>query len=290
MDESLFDHPGLDDSDFLAYMLELMPEAVRGKWLKGLANHLVGRWEKRGSADDLDRAIELLEKALVTFPIVSGEYAWCLEGLDEVLTKRFRTTGSLDDLNRMLELNENALASTPVSHSNYPLYLDNLSTVLRSRFEAIGSTDDLNQAISMAQRAVTIAPQNNDLGSARHTISSNNAELEKLRSITTLDQVFESLSRATYESRPDRSKYLFQLSLTLQRRFEKERSIDDLNQAIIAAEQAVACTPTDHPNHVLYLNYLCQTFRNRFELEGGIDDLNQAIEIWEQAVTPTHEI
>lgn len=290
MDEGLFDHPGLDDRDFLVYMLELMPEGLRGRWLKGLANHLMGRWEKRGSAEDLDRAIELLEQALGTIPIVSGEYAWCLEGLVEVLRKRFEIHGSLDDLRRVIELNENALASTPVTHLNYTLYLDNLSTALLSRFEATGSMDDLDKAVAMSQRAVAIAPQNNDLGGERHTVSSSHVDLERLKSITTLDQTLESLSRITYETQPDRRKYLIQLSLTLKRRFEKTRSIDDLNQALVATEKAVACTTSDHPKHTLYLNYLCQLFRNRFELQGGIDDLNQAIAIREQAVTFTREV
>jgi tetratricopeptide (TPR) repeat protein len=290
MDESLFDHPGLDDRDFLAYMLELMPQGVRGKWLKGLANHFVGRWEKRGSAEDIDRAIELLEQALVTFPVISGDYAWCLEGLDDALRKRFGTTGSLDDLQRVLELNEKALDSTPISHSNYHLYLNNVSTVLLSRFEATDSMDDLNRVITMAQRAVATAPQNDDPGNVKHIVSSSTAELEMLKSVTTIDQVFESLSRATVEPQPDRPNYLIQLSLALQRRFEKTRSIDDLNQATIATEEAVACTMPDHPKRALYINYLCQTLRNRFEIKRGIDDLNQAIAIWEQAVIPTHVI
>jgi CHAT domain-containing protein len=81
--------------------------------------------------------------------------------------------------------------------------------------------------------------------------------------------------------------YLADLGNALQARFGRTGSIDDLNQAITAGQQAVDITPPDHPNLPGLLSNFGIALRARFERTGSLDDLNQAITTGQQAVDTT---
>lgn len=86
-----------------------------------------------------------------------------------------------------------------------------------------------------------------------------------------------------------RAKLYGLVANALQLRFEKTRSLDDLDRAIRENEKAVASTSADHLDHAIYLSNLGNLLRTRFEETGSMDDLNQAIVIAEQAVALTAE-
>lgn len=72
------------------------------------------------------------------------------------------------------------------------------------------------------------------------------------RVITTNERVIAS----TPENHPHRALYLNSVVNTLQSRFERTNSMDDLDWATTTSEQAVASTPDDYPNHPIRLNNL----------------------------------
>jgi tetratricopeptide (TPR) repeat protein len=76
----------------------------------------------------------------------------------------------------------------------------------------------------------------------------------------------------------------------LERRFERTRRLEDLEEAIRQAEQAVAATLDDHPNLVGRPNNLGNKLTRWFEQSGRLKDLEKAIRRAEQAVaaTPDH--
>jgi tetratricopeptide (TPR) repeat protein len=70
-------------------------------------------------------------------------------------------------------------------------------------------------------------------------------------------------------------------------RYERTRSLVDLNRAVGAADEAVKATPLDHPDRASCLNNLGKGLGMRFERTGAMDDLNHAIEATDEAVKTT---
>jgi hypothetical protein len=60
--------------------------------------------------------------------------------------------------------------------------------------------------------------------------------------------------------------------------------MDDLDQAIMTMEHAVASTPDDHPDRAGRLNSWGVALQRRFERTGSMGDLDRAITMKEQAV------
>jgi len=63
--------------------------------------------------------------------------------------------------------------------------------------------------------------------------------------------------------------------------------MDDLNDAVDVARQAVDITPLDHPDRARRLNNLGNRLSHRFERTGSTDDLNDAVDVARQAVDAT---
>ena len=279
------DAPWLDDMAFHKFMSEMSPAASRGKYFIDTAVRLVKRWERRGSVEDLNRAIELLEQALLAIDVYTDEYAWCLDCLDKALTRRYGITKSIDDINRIIDLNETAAVSVTAGHVHYPTYIYNLSIGLKSRFEEAESMDDLDRTITTAQRAVEFIPH--DVEASGQLDSSSNmtqAGLEILSSRISIDQASDMLIQSgSPQVRPTREEALIHLSTILRTRFEMARSMDDINRSIAAAEEAVARLPHDHHNRVRYLFIYAAVLGHRFDRTGAIEDLNLIIGCREQA-------
>jgi hypothetical protein len=69
----------------------------------------------------------------------------------------------------------------------------------------------------------------------------------------------------------------------LGRRFEWNGRMEDLEEAIWRAEQAVTATPYNHPNLAGKLSNLGNMLVRRFERSGLLADLEEAIRRLEQA-------
>ena len=79
------------------------------------------------------------------------------------------------------------------------------------------------------------------------------------------------------------------LGSNLQRQYEREGSIEDLENAIRVARQAVDVTPEDHPDLAAILNSLGVTLGRRYERTGKMEDLEEAIQVARQVVDVTPE-
>ena len=73
----------------------------------------------------------------------------------------------------------------------------------------------------------------------------------------------------------------------LSRRFERTRSINDLNYAIDVASMAVDATPQDYLDQAIILSNLRAHLRRRFERTGSMVDLNRAVDVASTAVDAT---
>ncbi|KAL8364968.1 hypothetical protein RB595_003992 [Gaeumannomyces hyphopodioides] len=211
--------------------------------LGAMLGSLLGRrFERTGSMDDLNRAVEVANMAVDATPQNHPDRAGRLNSLGNQLGRRFGRTGSMDDLNRAVEVANMAVDATPQNHPDRAGRLNSLGNWLGRRFERTGSMDDLNRAVEVANMAVDATPQNH----------------------------------------PDRAGRLNNLGNQLGRRFERTGSMDDLNRAVEVANMAVDATPQNHPDRAGRLNSLGNRLGRRFERTGSIDDLSRALSSYKE--------
>ncbi|WP_327000691.1 CHAT domain-containing protein [Dactylosporangium sp. NBC_01737] len=75
----------------------------------------------------------------------------------------------------------------------------------------------------------------------------------------------------------DRPRCLSGLSNLLRRRFEHTGAAEDLDRAVVHADEAVRGTPPQHVHRAAYLAHLANALHGRFEYAGATGDLDQAI-------------
>jgi len=71
------------------------------------------------------------------------------------------------------------------------------------------------------------------------------------------------------------------------KRYERTGKMEDLEEAIQVARQAVDVTPEDHPDLAERLNNLGNRLESRYERTGKVEDLEEAIRVARQAVDVT---
>lgn len=91
---------------------------------------------------------------------------------------------------------------------------------------------------------------------------------------------------ATDPNDPERGPMFHQLAVTFIERHKKFLLLDDLENAILAGEQAVV-TPSEHPHWIVAAGNLGYCYLVRFHWLGGLDDLEKAIRKNEQVVAAT---
>ncbi|EJT69155.1 hypothetical protein GGTG_13264 [Gaeumannomyces tritici R3-111a-1] len=137
------DHP---DRTRRFQILDMMSARMSQRAMLG---SLLGtRFERTGSMDDLNRAVEVANMAVDATPQNHPNRAGWLSNLGNHLGRRFERTGPMDDLNRAVEVANMAVDATPQNHPDRAAMLYNLGNWLGTRFERTGSMDDLNRALS----------------------------------------------------------------------------------------------------------------------------------------------
>ncbi|KJZ70853.1 hypothetical protein HIM_09767 [Hirsutella minnesotensis 3608] len=107
----------------------------RAAQLSNLGTWLGTRFDRTGSMDNLDRAVEVADMAVAATPQDHPDRAARLNNLGCILGMRFERTGSMEDLDRAVEVADMAVAATPQDHPDRAARLSNLGTWLGTRFE-----------------------------------------------------------------------------------------------------------------------------------------------------------
>ncbi|RYP43130.1 hypothetical protein DL770_011836 [Monosporascus sp. CRB-9-2] len=106
------------------------------------------RFERTGSMDDLNRAVDVADMAVDATPQDHPDRASMFNNLGNLLGRRFERTGSIDDLNRAVDVADMAVNATPQDHPDRAAIFNNLGNLLSSRFERTGSMDDFNRTLT----------------------------------------------------------------------------------------------------------------------------------------------
>ena len=75
------------------------------------------------------------------------------------------------------------------------------------------------------------------------------------------------------------------LANTLHIRYKQLGGIDDLNEAIVLARDALSLCPPGHPARSMSLSNLADHLSSRYDKLGGIDDTNEAIVLTQEALS-----
>lgn len=184
--------------------------------LRDLATHLSLQFQRQGSIDDLNRAIEVATRAVDALPQDHPDVVTNCINLGSFFDMRFDQTGSMDDLNHAIDFATKGVNGLSPNDPKRPISLSNLGYSLGKRFEQTGQENDFETAIDLTTQAVDIMPRNY----AHNTLCLSNA------------------------------------AHCLGRQFEGTESMDDLSCAIKFASRAVDEMPPSYPTRAAVLSNL----------------------------------
>jgi hypothetical protein len=97
--------------------------------------------------DDLNRAIEMTNRAVAATPLDHPDRARWLNNLGTWLGTRFQRTEMMNELNRAVEVTDMAVEATPLNHPDRATYLGDLGLWLYTRFRWTGAREDIDRSI-----------------------------------------------------------------------------------------------------------------------------------------------
>ncbi|KAH0558763.1 hypothetical protein GP486_004594 [Trichoglossum hirsutum] len=209
--------------------------------LNGIAASLSREYQRTGSLDQLQKAIDQGEEAISSTPRDHTSRASMLANLCGFFASRFERTGDLNDLQNAIDRGEEAVSVSHYKHPDIVAGLNNLATPYARRYRRTGEIDDLQRAIDRLEEAVVVTPVDN----------------------------------------PDQAVTLNNLGTLLGMRFERTGAMGDLERAIEVADMAVAATPVDHPDRAGWLNNLGILLGTRLERTGGQTDVERSLSSFE---------
>ncbi|MFF7174775.1 CHAT domain-containing tetratricopeptide repeat protein [Streptomyces pseudovenezuelae] len=96
--------------------------------------------------------------------------------------------------------------------------------------------------------------------------------------------LWQRIAQATPTDDPNRPGRLTNLGHALQARFGRTGSLEDLDTAIAAMQEALETAPASHPDRAMMLSNSGDALRLRFEQTGSLEDLDTAIAAMQEAL------
>lgn len=275
-------------------------QAIR---LDNLGSHLGMRFTLRGAVQDLDRSVEVLEKALYKSEPNRSLRCSILHNLAIALVELYEHHGTDQDLGRAIELQRTAIDETPEGHPDGVDRAVNLGLWLGKRAVKTGSMEDVTRSVDAIQAEINALPKDH---SARPRLlmglsSSLDALSQRTSSVLDLENAIEAGRKAVSSLPTDHRSHaaaLNNLACMLGRRAEQyprpsgtqdgpdAQSSDPFDEAIAAGKASVDATDEGNADRPSRLSNLGDLLGQRFERNGSknADDINACIEATRQAV------
>ncbi|KAF8852137.1 hypothetical protein BDZ45DRAFT_125277 [Acephala macrosclerotiorum] len=248
-------------------------------------------WEYLRTGDDtlLEKAISLVREALTLASPGDINYPTMLVNLGAWLLMRYHQLSIIDDLNGAIECSRKAIDTISPSHPSRADIANNLCIALGERYDRFKNRDELNEAILWGEEAIknpTIggptlqAKYLNNLGTRldlRYQLS---------LSISDLNEAVSLLGRAAEivpSNYPQRGACYASLSQSLLHKFEVTGDMDELEQAISFAREAVQATTDGSPDSAMFLHHLADRLRVRATYTGRGEDIKDARDAYQKA-------
>ncbi|KAF9776854.1 hypothetical protein IL306_004897, partial [Fusarium sp. DS 682] len=265
-------------------------EAALGRWLKE-------RYWFTCQPRDLDRALEISEKALLLAPDAPGPLA----NLGTLLRLRFRRLGDMTDIDRCIELTERA-CSIIKPEDPFTASLSNLlATAYASRFHAKGDITDSEKSVMESRKAIEVMSPDNprrfniqmELADHLGNVFENSLHQPSHPSSMEILEEAITLSSDVLDKKPfsnhDWPLWLAIHGNLLILRFRAQGSIDDVQDAVRITTEAVSADGLSHSAMPYVLTANAHCLRMRFEISARIEDIDRAIDLANKALEVTQE-
>lgn len=238
------------------------------------------------SIEDLERAARLAEEAAKS--AIEDDKALRYDRLGIVLLNRFRRTGSMIDLDRSIDSAEiavNAARGHP-SHKHLSNSLYNLGLALFARVQETKSVRDLDKAMDCGNELVKMmaiehARYLKFLGDVLTLKYSMNESIDCLNQAI---ELFETALAGPNKGRlVDQCEQYLSHGRALQKRFERNGVVDDINKCISSLEEALRIKPAKSPIR-RYLQVIASAYASRYWRLRVKNDLDRAIELQQAAL------
>jgi tetratricopeptide (TPR) repeat protein len=258
---------------------------------RNLAIVLLRRADRTGHADDVVRAVDLLETLYALTPPHTRDRLDTVTALGWALTQQHRLDHRMPPLDRAVELLERAVSREVTEDPDGPWpsgaddseALTNLASALRARYFRTGSRDDLRQAVGYFDEAVRYsdrsAPSLGNLGVALSELFVHTGSAEDLSRAE--ECLREALDAPDPES-PGTPARLAHLGAVLTDRYV-HHGTDTLDEAVSLFEEAEAATPEDSAERTARSSDLGTVLLTRYERDGDLADLDLAVLSHERA-------
>ncbi|KAF3806264.1 hypothetical protein GCG54_00006026 [Colletotrichum gloeosporioides] len=289
------------DDETLTESVDVLEVVGNGRVAAWSGYRLYKRFDTTDSMDDLNSAIELLERALkytTRSDHESDARQIRLTNLGGAYGDRFERTGWIPDLERAIELTTEALDSMNESFvdafklDSLACSFSGLETWLSVRFERFGLVDDLHKALDAAEMAVNLTPRDSPWWPGRmNDVGLRLSErFDRFGDKEDLDRAIECMEMAvaaTVQSEQSLLKNLTNLGNHLHSRFKFTNAAANLDRAVEVLERALAMSPPNHFLRCINLNNLAVTLEERFQQFGRDHDLDRAIDLVRTAIDET---
>jgi CHAT domain-containing protein/tetratricopeptide (TPR) repeat protein len=249
-----------------------------------------------GYISDLEKAIAIQRKLIISTPLNSPNRLLGLSDLGNSYRRRYERFGDVKDLDSAIRHQSKAIASIPRDSTQRPAVLMNLGNAYAWRFDRFRKKKDIDFAIDQMLEAVTTSPFK---GADRAKFINNIGNLylsrfEQFGNIQDLESAIEQQLEAVVSislNSADRCTVHTSLGKSYLSRFERFGAMKDIDFAIEQQLKAAASVPLNSVFRPNILKTLGDSYQRRFEGFGNIQDLESAIKHRLEAVAsipPNH--
>lgn len=267
----------------------------RALYFYHMAHRLSSRYGFFGNIDDLQHAIEMMERARQAIKDDDVHLLDMTIDLSYLLHRRYLHLGLSNDLAVGVALTQWILDDKYTERLTKQQDLCKLSSHFCDRYEMTRSLEDVETSIRFAEKAVNLADVDHphrpysllQLSRALQTRFGALGSLPCLeRSIAIIKQGLDSIS----DDEVATASLQYALSQQLLHRYEQLGSLVDLEQSLYLMQECKEHTPTDHPDQMACLYALGAGQGYYFDRSNDVSDLDRAIDLTNQALSlaPSH--
>ncbi|KAJ3546420.1 hypothetical protein NM208_g2013 [Fusarium decemcellulare] len=285
----------LDESiDCFKTAIKAPRDTRRGECLNNLGDATIKRFERIGSIEDLNSAIDSLEEATTLLSESRRLGPSSFINLAQSLGKRYERTGAIRDLNRAINAATQAVELTPPGH-RVENRLNILGFWLATRHARLADKKDIELAIHHTERALrkldeAVSAGDSSLNADRHEYVGNLANHYGRRylqfgyfqsdDLHDIDRAVDLAEEATAvdQDHPKRGPHFSDLGNWLGWRYEKKHNENDLRRAIDSQRIAAASVPADHPSKASFLLNLGRVLFLQYETNNSDENKDLVLE------------
>lgn len=254
-----------------------------------LGGQLLARFQRTGRISDLDQAIAILRRSLMTVPAGHDHAVRILALLDDALYARYQGTGEPGDLDRLIRHLREAMGAVAASDPSYPVFAANLDNALYTHYLRTGALAALEEVITLRRRALQARPPGDSAPREKLSALANVLieRYEHAGAVGDLAEAEELLRRspASRDSDADgQLKDLYLLGILLRKRHERAPDPDALDESVTVMTRVVAMAlKHGRSEYAAFSGSLANTLHVRYQSTGDLDDLYRAVHAYRQA-------